>query len=253
MTIASLVKDGANGGSPVGFSLLSYGGSSGYQFYFTNPNNTFSGGVSINNCSASMYGTNANTAMGTGTITISNSGFLMIWANTGSYAGSVTVANNFTLSSIGGDQVAGHASGSPTGAGEKAAIFTDGATGGSPLTILTGTITLASSGGVDAYGNNAMTIQGQIAGPGALVKGILDFATGAIQNGGGVVTFTNSNNNYQGGTVVNFGTLKQGAGGVIPYGPSYGDMTVNSSTVGSGTFDLGGFDAPLNGLWARER
>ena len=237
MTIASLVQDGD---SPVGFSVTSFGGSNGYNFDFTNPGNTFSGGVNISNCSARMLGTNANTAMGTGTITISNSGFLMIWANTGSYAGSVTVANNFVLNTIGGDQVASQANGSPTGSpGQKTAIFTDGATGGSPLTILTGTITLASSGGVDAFSSNAMTIQGQITGSGTLVKGI------NATNGGGVVTLANANNNYQGGTVINTGILKQGAAGVIPSGPSVGDMTVNSGA----TFDLGGFNAPLNGLW----
>ena len=247
MTIASLVQDGA---SPAGFSVTSLGGSSGYNFDFTNPGNTFSGGVTVNNASARMLGTGANTAMGTGTITISNSGFLMIWANTGSFAGSVTVANNFVLNTVGGDQIAAQLGGSATGApGEKTAIFTDGNTGGSPLTYLTGTITLASSGGIDAYSSDALTVSGSITGPGTLVKGILDFAAGATQNGGGVVTLANTANNYQGGTVVNFGTLKQGASGVIPYGPGAGDLTVNSSTLGSGTLDLAGYNAPLNGLW----
>ena len=49
MTIASLLTDGAN---PLAFSVSSLGGSSGYNFDFTNPNNTFSGGVNISNASA---------------------------------------------------------------------------------------------------------------------------------------------------------------------------------------------------------
>ena len=100
MTIASLLTDGAN---PLAFSVSSLGGSNGYNFDFTNPANTFRGGVNISNASARMIGSSTNSAyMGTGTITISNSGFLMLWANTGSYAGSVTIANNFVLNTIGG-------------------------------------------------------------------------------------------------------------------------------------------------------
>ncbi len=103
MTIASLLTDGAN---PLAFSVSSLGGTNGYNFDFTNPNNTFSGGVNISNASARMIGSSSNslTYMGTGTITISNSGYLSIWANTGSYTGSVTISNNFVLNTIGGSR-----------------------------------------------------------------------------------------------------------------------------------------------------
>ena len=229
MTIASLVTDGA---SPVGFSLNSPGGVAGRQFDFTNPGNTFSGGVTVNNAAARMFGTNANAAMGTGTITISNSGFVMLWTNNGSYAGTTTISNNFVLNTIGGQQ------GNASGTGQKAAIFADGGTGGSQNTILTGTITLNSNGGVGGDPSNALTIQGQITGAGTLYKDIFNGI-----NGGNVVTLSNTSNNYQGGTVINNGTLKQGAAGVIPSGPGKGDLTINA-----GTFDLGGFDAAVNGL-----
>ena len=146
----------------------------------------------------------------------------------------------------------------PRTAGEKTAIFTDGGSngtaGGSQFTNLTGTITLASTGGVDAYSQNAMNIQGQITGPGTLQKGIIDTAATAVPNGGGTVTLSNTGNNYQGGTVVLFGTLAQGASGVIPYGPNVGDLTVSGGTFGNGTRrqrDLRPrrLDAPINGLW----
>ena len=170
MTIASLLTDGVN---PLAFSVSSLGGSSGYNFDFTNPNNTFSGGVTISNASARMVGSSTNSAyMGTGTITISNSGFLTIWANTGSYTGSVTIANNFVLNTIGGAQIGSGGATSPQN--EKAAIFADGDAGRAQKTILTGSIDLASAGGVNAYngGNpNSLYISGPIYGPGAARQG----------------------------------------------------------------------------------
>ena len=208
MTIASLLTDGAK---PLAFSVSSVGGSNGYNFDFTNPNNTFSGGVNISNASARMIGSSTNSAyMGTGTITISNSGFLMLWANTGSYAGSVTIGNNFVLNTIGGSQINSNGALSPLN--EKTAIYADGATGGAQTTILTGSIDLASSGGVDAYnggGPNSLYISGPIFGPGALVKGING------SNGGGLVTLANTANSYAGGTVINTGTLAIMADGVL--------------------------------------
>ncbi len=82
--------------------------------------------MNISNASARMIGSSTNsTYMGTGTITISNSGFLMLWANTGSYAGSVTIGNNFVLNTIGGSQTDSENAQYPLGV--KTAIFADGA------------------------------------------------------------------------------------------------------------------------------
>jgi fibronectin-binding autotransporter adhesin len=211
MTIASLIRDGANS---LAFSVSSLGGSNGYNFDFTNPNNTFSGGVNISNASARMIGSSTSSAyMGTGTITISNSGFLMIWANSGSYAGSVTISNNFVLNTIGGSQITSEPAQNPNGM--KVAIYADGDAGGAQKTILTGSIDLAASGGVDAYngGNpNSLYISGPIYGPGALVKGI------DASNGGGLVTLANTANSYAGGTVINTGTLRITADAVLGTG-----------------------------------
>ncbi len=254
MTIASLLADGAN---PLAFSVSSLGGTSGYDFDFTNPNNTFSGGLNVSNASARLIGSNTNSAYaGTGTITISNSGFLMIWANTGAYAGSVTVSNNFVLNTIGGAQI------SSGGTGTKAAIFADGAAGGAQSTILTGSIDLASNGGVDAYngGNpNSLFISGPIYGPGALVKGIDG------TNGGGLVTLANTANSYGGGTVINTGTLAiiadavLGAGNTITFAGN-GTLQAASSlssvsasrqiglsagTAGTGTLNSQNFTFPV--------
>ncbi len=207
MTIRSLLTNGSNS---LAFSVSSLGGSNGYDFDFTNPNNTFGGGVNISNASARLIGSNTNSAYaGTGTITISNSGFLMIWANTGAYAGSVTISNNFVLNTIGGAQIASG------GTGTKAAIFADGAGGSAQVTILSGSIDLASSGGVDAYGGgnpNSLYMSGPIYGPGALVKGI------DTTNGGGLVTLANTANSYAGGTVINTGTLAIMADAVLGTG-----------------------------------
>jgi autotransporter-associated beta strand protein len=208
MTIASHIVDGR---SPLGFSLSSLGGNSGQEFSFTNSGNTFSGGVVINNAAARMYGTNANTAMGTGTITVTNSGFLMLWTNTGSYAGSTTYANNFVLSTLGGSQGAASTIGGVQG--EKTAIFTDGNLAGASNSILTGTITLAANAGIGGYPGDTLTVQGQITGSGALNK---DFANDS--DGGNVTILTNTSNNYQGGTVINSGTLGITADAVLGTG-----------------------------------
>ena len=176
--------------------------------------------------------------MGTGTITISNSGFVMLWANTGSYAGSVTIANNFVLNTVGGDQIAAPAHRRPAEGRHlrrrrrrRFARY-----------ILTGTITLAVQRRRRRQAaNNTLIIQGQITGPGGPGEGPSD----AARDGNSVVTLTNTTNNYPAARWSTTGTLQQGASGVVPYGPSVGDMTVNSGA----TFDLAGFDAPLNGLW----
>ena len=226
MTIASLIQ---NGTSPVGFAVASSGtGASARNFDFTNPGNTFSGGVTVNNASARMVGTGAKAAMGTGPITVSGSGYVMLWTNDGAYAGTTTIANNWVLNTLGGNLSAGY----------KTAIFSDGSIGGSANTLLTGTVTLASDGGVDGFGNNNLTIQGQITGAGALYKGI----AGSGQ-AGNIVTLSNAANDYAGGTVVNNGTLRQGAANVIPSGAGKGDLNIVA-----GTFDLGGYASSVNGL-----
>ena len=258
LTIASLLADGAHS---LAFSVSSLGGSNGYQFDFTNPNNTFSGGLNISNAAARLIGSNTNSAYaGSSTITISNSGFLMLWANTGSYVGSETISNNFVLNTIGGSQIASTNANNPLGT--KAAIFADGDAGGSQKTILTGSIDLASNGGVDAYngGNpNSLFISGPVYGPGALVKGIDG------SNGGGLVTLANTANSYAGGTVIDTGTLaimadgSLGAGNMITFAgngtlqaasslssvSASRQIVLSAGTAGTGTLNSQNFTFPV--------
>jgi fibronectin-binding autotransporter adhesin len=222
MTIDSLLTDGAHS---LAFSVSSLGGANGHNFDFTNPNNTFSGGVNISNASGRLIGSSTSSGYaGTGTITISNSGFIMIWANSGSYAGSVTIGNNFVLNTIGGSQIS--SGGGSSLQNEKTAIFADGDAGGAQRTILSGSIDLASAGGVDAYngGNpDSLYITGPIYGPGALVKGING------SNGGGLVTLANTANSYSGGTIINTGTLAIMADGSL--GNVNGNVTFFGGTL----------------------
>ena len=66
-------------------------------------------------------------------------------------------------------------------------------------------------------------------------------AGGLIKTGGGTVTLTGANT-YGGNTVINAGTLKLGASGVIPDGAGAGNVTVN------GTLDVAGQTETINGL-----
>ena len=107
---------------------------------------------------------------------------------------------------------------------------------GGPYTI-SNAATIATSGTIDANGNN-FTYAGQIDGSGGLT--IIDSA-----NSGGVVALTGSNN-YSGTTTVNSGTLDVegsiasattvNSGGTLSGGGNVGNVTVNSGgTLAPGT------------------
>ncbi len=180
--------------------------------------NAFSGGTTIND---SYVRLNNPSALGTGPINISNGGFVMLWWNTGSG----TLANNFVLNTIGGAQVGSQ---QPN---QKAAIFADGGGGGyvgatpAGTYTLTGSITLAANGGIDAFPSNPLLVEGPISGPGGLFKGI---AGGG--NGGGLVTLTNTNNSYQGGTTLNNGVLDFVAG-ALPFSTTSPNIVFNGGTL----------------------
>ena len=105
----------SDGGGPLALTVTSTNGS-GLQITSTN---AFSGGTTINN---SYVRLDNPSALGTGTITITNSGFTELWWNTGT--GTATLANNFVLDTIGGAQFGSQAPDQMT------AIFADGAGGG---------------------------------------------------------------------------------------------------------------------------
>ena len=113
--------------------------------------------------------------------------------------------------------------------------------------ILSGTLTASLTdvnieGGQDTTTNWSGSLAGQITG----VNGL-----NLLPPGGTGKTFTltlantstTSLNNYQGNTTVNAGNvLLLGATGQVPNGPGTGNMSL------SGTFNLGGFNATVNGL-----
>jgi autotransporter-associated beta strand protein len=212
--------------------VLSSNNGSGLQI---TSSNAFSGGTTIND---SYVRLNNPSALGTGPINISNGGFVMLWWNTGSG----TLANNFVLNTIGGAQVGSQ---QPN---QKAAIFADGGGGGyvgatpAGTYTLTGSITLAANGGIDAFPSNPLLVEGPISGPGGLFKGI---AGGG--NGGGLVTLTNTNNSYQGGTTLNNGVLDFVAG-ALPFSTTSPNIVFNGGTLqwaASNTQDVSAGIAPI--------
>ena len=209
--VGTTFSDGAGTLALVILSPSTSGYNSGLQFAGTN--NTYSGGTTINNSYARA---DNPTALGTGTITVSNSGFVELWWNTGSQ----TMSNNWVLETLGGNQYGSQAA-------QKSAIFADGggagygSISGGTITgayILSGSITLASDASIDAYATNILEISGPISGPGQLYKGILGGGAG-----GGLVVLTNTANSYQGGTTLSNGTLGITADSVL--GPASGGIT----------------------------
>ena len=143
--------------------------------------------------------------LGTGTVTISGSSSVSFWI-----PGTNTITNNFVVNSLG------------MGSGGNDALFGDGGGGGGSYT-LSGSITLNGPSGIGATTSNPLTISGPITGTGGIVKG-------TYRTDLGTVILSNTANSYQGGTMINYGTLKQGASGVIPSGAGYGDLTVGGGT-----------------------
>ncbi|MCL4204889.1 MAG: autotransporter-associated beta strand repeat-containing protein, partial [Pirellulaceae bacterium] len=66
---------------------------------------------------------------------------------------------------------------------------------------------------------------------------------GWLKTGEGTLVLI-GNNSYEGNTTIHAGTLRLGAGEVIPDGPDKGTVVLASD----GTLDLGGFDETINGL-----
>jgi autotransporter-associated beta strand protein len=141
---------------------------------------TFGGGTNIN---ASYVQMGNASALGKGTIAVSNSGYVELsWGS-----GPATVANSFSL--------------------DTAAIY---AAGGYGTYTLAGAINLATSGALDGTPGNNLVVAGPITGPGVLFKGIPGGPAG-----GNVLTLTNTANSYQGGTTILSGTLAVTADAVL--------------------------------------
>ena len=95
MTIGSLVTSATS--NPVGFSLMSSGGSNGYSFDFTNAANNFNGGVNISNCSSRHVRHQRQSGHGHRDDCHQQRRVLDDLGQRGHYAGTVTVSNNFVL------------------------------------------------------------------------------------------------------------------------------------------------------------
>ena len=110
-----------------------------------------------------------------------------------------------------------------------------------------------------------MRITGRSAtGSGAVINGKITQVAGTPLNlefgnsaAVGVLTVSNTANNWAGNTIISLGTLKAGASstatsGVIPHGAGFGNVVMNggdaNSDTGLSTFDLNGFNVTINGL-----
>jgi autotransporter-associated beta strand protein len=143
----------------------------------------------------------------TGSVTISNNSYLILWGT----FGSGVILNDFYLYSVGGynnGQV-------------KDSIYMD-STGAMELS---GTIHLMSTADVGAYGTNVLTLSGKITGPGALWKSsqaaVDQMAWGITNNPVGKVVLSNPANDFTGGVVVYGGTLEIQAGGAAGSGDAF--------------------------------
>lgn len=208
----TLVLDGNNGGANTLSGLISDGASSSLsivkssagRWTLSNDDNSFSGGVSVNNGSlyvTTVGNTGSNSALGTnGTIRL------------GSGSNSVTFVY--------------------TGSGETSnkTIALTGTTGGISI-YSAGTGALVLSGNVDILGNGdkTLTLRGNSATGyvNELQGSITDSANGAtsLLKGDGNIWALSGSNSYSGGTTVNNGTLQVGNGGT-------------SGTLGSGAVSL---------------
>ncbi|MCL4207729.1 MAG: autotransporter-associated beta strand repeat-containing protein, partial [Pirellulaceae bacterium] len=180
--------------------------------------NSYGGGTSI--LGGSLRIGNA-ASLGSGDVTIDNGANLLLWWNTGSGI----VANNFILNALGTVD-------------NKAAIYGDGGSGGLGMYTLSGSIQLNATSNIGGNTANNILVTGQVTGFGGLTKG------GTRTDENNTLTVTNPTNNYQGATTVAKGTLKLGAGEVLPHGANAGSVTVAAGAV----LDLGAFDETINGL-----
>ena len=80
----------------------------------------------------------------------------------------------------------------------------------------------------------------------AAITGVLGGNNGLIKAGAGLLTLSNSGNNYTGATTIQDGTLKLGADNALPAGSA---ITVNAPTgIGNAFLDLNGHRLTVSGL-----
>ena len=222
-TISSVIGD-AGAGQPTSVVKT---GNNGWLFSGAN---TYSGGTTIE---SGRIRANTTTAFGSGPVTVDN-GATAYMPTAG------TFINNFFIAGIGINE---------TGAtvNNNYGVLRLAANG----TIVAGTVTLTGDAritGRSATGSGG-TITGQITGGYGL-----EFGNASAV---GVLTITNTADNWTGDTTISLGTLKAGAAstattGVIPHGAGFSDVVINggdaNNDTGLSTFDLNGFNVTINGL-----
>jgi fibronectin-binding autotransporter adhesin len=199
--------------------------------------NTYTGGTTINDgrLRASVAG-----AFGTGPISVANGAEVYI-------NGAGTYPNNISLSGMG---ITENPAATPNNFNFGAMrIAANGA-------IIAGTVTL--TGNTRITGRSATVAGGTISGQITQTPGTpfnLEFGnSGAV----GILTISNTADNWAGNTTISLGTLKAGAAstattGVIPHGAGFGNVIINggdtnSADTGLSTLDLNGFNVTINGL-----
>ena len=170
-----------------------------------------------------------------GGLTKTGSGRLELTGNLSTLFGSAP--NNFVSVSVSGGTLAINADAALGASGQALKLdVNSSAIGG--LEFLNGGVSVArpvmlnSATRIISNGTDANTISGLISGAGQLVK-----------DGAGTLTLSNGSNSYSGGTLVNGGKLKLGAGGALPAATA---ITV-ANTAGV-TLDLNGFSQTVGSL-----
>jgi autotransporter-associated beta strand protein len=243
MITSNLANDGGGG-------VLSVAHDSGGTWILTG-NNSYTGGTSV---TAGALGIGHNSAFGgVGTLTISNGSVF-------AHGGDRVISNPITQSATSGTGATFFGDYSITLAGPWADPSTTSSSRfirnnivtGKTLTIGTYTVgaALTSSTGVTFDGSGDTIITGPITNFSDATNG-LNF--GVFYAGTGSLTLGNSGNAYTGATTITSGTIRLGAGEVIPNGavnPANNRVVINPAVGVSATLDLNGNTETINGLTA---
>jgi len=191
--------------------------------------NSYTGGTTISSGVLEIQNVNA---LGTGLVNVAAGAQLEV-----SIAGATnTTPNNITLNGLtfftaDGVELAG-------------ALAGDAYTGGH-TNIFTGTVTLAATSNVSSsWSDKNVTLNGQVTGPGGLEfdQYAINFvAAGSHES---FLVLGNTANNFQGGLIINDGTVVTSAAGVIPNGPGTGNVQI----AANGNLNLDGNNESINAL-----
>jgi autotransporter-associated beta strand protein len=201
-------------------------------------NNTFAGTTSIGNLGVINIQHASALGSTSGGTSVSQGATLQLQGGISFAAEPLTLASGTSvialLQNVSGDNTWNGPIGT-SGSGQFVRIASD-----SGLLTLAGTVTgndPATSVVLQGAGN--ILVSGKVTGTAGLFSG----STGA-----GTRTLNNTGNDYGGNTTMSGGTLKLGAGGVIPEGSGKGNVVMSPVSPNVATLDLAGFNETINGL-----